>query len=81
MAVALDAFFSPAQDNERVVCARRGSAVSEAATLTRAERFLADGRIVLINIGEVEQTYSSTAVREAVARGDDSWKQLVTPAV
>ncbi|KAJ7476145.1 hypothetical protein FB451DRAFT_268350 [Mycena latifolia] len=81
MAAALDAFFSPAHDNARVVCARRGSVVSEVETLTRAERFLADGRIVLIDIGEAEQTYSSTAVREAVARGDDSWKQLVTPAV
>ncbi|KAJ7476162.1 hypothetical protein FB451DRAFT_1397500 [Mycena latifolia] len=67
MTAALDAFFSPAHDNARVVCARRGSVKAE--TLARAERFLADGRIVLIDIGEAEQTYSSTAVREAVAWG------------
>ncbi|KAJ6520887.1 hypothetical protein DFH09DRAFT_225203 [Mycena vulgaris] len=80
MAAALDAFFSPSHDNARVVCARRGAVSPE--TLARAERFMADGRIALVDIGAAEQTYSSTAVREAIRRGDgDSWKQLVPPDV
>ncbi|KAJ7066865.1 hypothetical protein B0H15DRAFT_154271 [Mycena belliarum] len=81
MAAALDTFFSPAQDNARIVCARRGAVSPESQTLARAERFVADGRIELVDIGEAEQTYSSTAVRDAIARGDDSWKQLVTPDI
>ncbi|KAJ7707405.1 hypothetical protein B0H17DRAFT_1032612 [Mycena rosella] len=79
MAAALDALFSPAHDNARVVCARRGDVSEE--ILARAERFMADGRIVLIDIGAAEQTYSSTAAREAIAKGNDGWKQLVTPDV
>jgi nicotinamide-nucleotide adenylyltransferase len=51
-------------------------------TLKLAERFLAEQRIVLIDIGEAEQTYSSTAVRNALGRRDDqSWKALVSPGV
>jgi nicotinic acid mononucleotide adenylyltransferase len=43
---------------------------------------LSDERIVLIDIGEAEQSYSSTAVRDALGRRDDhSWKALVSPGV
>ncbi|KAJ7126747.1 hypothetical protein C8R44DRAFT_779441 [Mycena epipterygia] len=80
---SLHTFLSPEHDNARVVCARRASSSSaEAATLTLAERFLSKQRIVLTNIGEAEQTYSSTAVRNALRRRDDhSWKDMVSPGV
>ncbi|KAJ7261711.1 hypothetical protein B0H12DRAFT_1201452 [Mycena haematopus] len=83
MFASLHNFFSPEHDNARIVCARRASSSSsEAATLKLAERFLSDQRIVLIDIGEAEQTYSSTAVRTAIGRRDDhSWKALVSPGV
>lgn len=83
MFASLHRFFSPEHDNARVVCARRASSSStEAATLQLGERFLSDERIVLIDIGEAEQSYSSTAVRDALGRRDDhSWKALVSPGV
>ncbi|KAJ7227422.1 hypothetical protein GGX14DRAFT_629876 [Mycena pura] len=80
---ALQRFFSPDHDNARVVCARRGpSSPADAATLALAERFLAEQRIVLISIGEAEQTYSSTAVRNAIERrAGHSWMKMVSPSV
>ncbi|KAF7376453.1 hypothetical protein MSAN_00060900 [Mycena sanguinolenta] len=83
MFASLHTFFSPEHDNARIVCARRASvSSSEAATLKIAERFVSEQRIALIDIGEAEQTYSSTAVRNAIGQGDDSsWKGLVSPSV
>ncbi|KAJ7679064.1 hypothetical protein DFH06DRAFT_1414818 [Mycena polygramma] len=83
MFAALHQFFAPEHDNARVLCARRASSSSaEAATLKLAERFLVEQRIVLIDIGEAEQAYSSTAVRNALGRRDDQrWKTLVSPGV
>ncbi|KAJ7018807.1 hypothetical protein C8F04DRAFT_1149988 [Mycena alexandri] len=83
MFASLHKFFSAEHDNARVVCARRAATSStEAQTLKLAERFLADQRIVLIDIGEAEQTYSSTAARDAIGRrDDDAWKNLVSPRV
>ncbi|KAJ6507878.1 hypothetical protein C8R47DRAFT_60429 [Mycena vitilis] len=83
MFVSLHKFFAPEHDNARIFCARRASSSStEAATLKLAEGYLAEQRIVLIDIGEAEQTYSSTAVRNALGRRDDqSWTTLVSPGV
>ncbi|KAJ7762041.1 hypothetical protein DFH07DRAFT_883440 [Mycena maculata] len=80
---SLDKLFSEEHDDARIVCARRASSSDpEDATLARAERFLSDQRIVLIDIGEAEQTYSSTAIRTALGRPDDrSWEGLVSPSV
>ncbi|KAJ7623389.1 hypothetical protein FB45DRAFT_925447 [Roridomyces roridus] len=83
MYASLHKFFSPEHDDVRVLCARRAtSSATEAATLALAERFLSEQRIVLIDIGAVEQTYSSTAVRNALAqKDDDGWQSLVSPRV
>ncbi|KAF8217855.1 hypothetical protein K438DRAFT_1795755 [Mycena galopus ATCC 62051] len=83
MFASLHNFFSPEHDNARIVCARRASSSSsEAATLKLGERFVSDERIILIDIGEAEQSYSSTAVRDALGRLDDvSWRALVSPRV
>ncbi|KAJ7455208.1 hypothetical protein B0H11DRAFT_2067061 [Mycena galericulata] len=79
---SLHKFFSAEHDNARVVCARRASSsATEAETLAIADRFLSEHRIVLIDIGEVEQTYSSTAVRTARLRDDPSWQNLVSLGV
>ncbi|KAJ7170933.1 hypothetical protein C8R43DRAFT_981610 [Mycena crocata] len=80
---SLHKFFSAEHDNARVVCARRVPAsAEEATTLALADRFLSKQRVVLTDIGETEQTYSSTAVRNAIGRRDDhSWKNMVSPGV
>lgn len=79
----------PHGDDSRVVCARRVSlqsdseehTQSEQKTLELAQEFMAS-RITLINIGQKESTYSSSAVRSAIgqAGGDgrsDEWLNLV----
>ncbi|KAJ7168521.1 hypothetical protein C8R46DRAFT_897618 [Mycena filopes] len=83
MFASLRKFFSAEHDNARIVCARRAAtSEAEGETLKMAEGFLADQRITLIDIGETEQTFSSTAVRDAVGRkDDDAWKNLVSPRV
>ncbi|KAJ7285268.1 hypothetical protein C8J57DRAFT_1671770 [Mycena rebaudengoi] len=51
-------------------------------TLSLASEFLSKQQIVLVDIGKDERTYSSTAVRDALSRGnDDGWKRLVPRGV
>lgn len=76
----------PEGDDARVVCAFRGSSSSSGessakATLALAEEFLPSRRVVLFDIGEDERTYSSTAVRAAVAVDDVGWRRSVSPQV
>ncbi|CAK5268290.1 unnamed protein product [Mycena citricolor] len=83
MFAALDEFFSPDVGNARVACARRSpTSDAEESTLRLAEKYFKSNRIAFIDIGVAEQTYSSTAVRTALGRGDnDSWEDLVSPRV
>ncbi|KAG6334485.1 hypothetical protein ID866_4596 [Astraeus odoratus] len=82
-------FLSPEGQNCDVICARRERAsVSVQASSAEAEgvldisnEFIVSERIHLIDIGEVEQTFSSTLVRAAVAAGDDYWRQMVAQPV
>lgn len=54
----------------------------EKDTLEHAEPWIKEGRIALIDIGEDEQTFSSSAVREAREAGDsEKVKVLVTPVI
>lgn len=92
MMVSLRKFLSPSPegDNSRIVCARRisspsqpdGSALNnaESRTLAVVQEFISSERIVLIDIGEEESTYSSSAVRDTIFRRDmeeGSWKKFV----
>ncbi|PFH52948.1 hypothetical protein AMATHDRAFT_45856 [Amanita thiersii Skay4041] len=97
MLIALRKFFSPppAGDDSHVVCARRVSNISHSPTtqegqvvpgndtliIPHVDEFTATGHIEIIDIGETESTYSSTAIRNIIGRNgleDTSWRSLVT---
>ncbi|EIW84300.1 hypothetical protein CONPUDRAFT_142640 [Coniophora puteana RWD-64-598 SS2] len=86
---ALKKFLSSAMEDCNIVCARRpptgpdslSQAVSESQTLETFERIIGEKRVSLVNIGEDEQTYSSTAVRTKVQAADNSWMGVVLPNI
>jgi len=83
-------FFSSHGDNSRVVCARRVSSIGRitgpgqkdcrSKTMAMAKEFIESGRIVLVDISEDEQTFSSSEVRDKIIRGDD-WQRMVSTMV
>ena len=80
MMVLLRQFLSaaPQGDNSRIVCAKRVSSPAEAARSTEtledsalpalAKEFTESDRVVIIDIGNVVNSYSSSAVRNAIGR-------------
>ncbi|KAF8813349.1 Nucleotidylyl transferase [Phlegmacium glaucopus] len=94
MMASLRQFLSaaPQGDNSRIVCARRVSSPAEAvhctdfASLPLAKEFMESDRIVMIDIGDVVNSYSSSAIRSAIGRFGlgqpidqlDGWKNMVT---
>lgn len=90
MEKSLEEFFSPNHHDCRVLCARRvtqglrqaqEAEEGERRTMVAARQLMEAGRVALVNIGESEQTMSSSDVRQMRLRGDDEWKMLVTDAV
>ena len=93
MIESLRKFLSPGPDGDDsyIVCARRVPSKSSlhqtsdsSLTLTPAQEFIASERITLIDIDEDLRSYSSSEVRDVLARlGVDSsgWKKLVTARV
>lgn len=89
MHTALHRFFSPDGDDSQIVCARRVSQGVPRAEEERIEVEMAAfartivtfERLAFVDIGEREATYSSSQVRELRAKGDERWKEMVTPAV
>ncbi|KIK99955.1 hypothetical protein PAXRUDRAFT_822131 [Paxillus rubicundulus Ve08.2h10] len=86
MSQMLQAFLSPNEEGCRIVCAHRtipetSQKELRGKTLEVAQEFIASGRIILIDIGAREQTYSSSEVRAKVAAGDEAWKYLVTGVI
>ncbi|OCH93061.1 Nucleotidylyl transferase [Obba rivulosa] len=87
MRESLHHFLSDEGDDSRVVCARR----TVQGTFTKgdqeqqlpetAKEFVESHRVAIINISERERGISSTEVRQLIARGDNAWRSLVTPAV
>ena len=98
MMASLRQFLSaaPQGDNSRIVCAKRVSSPAEAAqsienpegisSLTLAKEFRESDRIVIIDIGNIVNRYSSSAIRSAIGRfglgqtvdQDVGWKSMVT---
>jgi nicotinamide-nucleotide adenylyltransferase len=85
-------FFSSDGDDSRVVCARRSSDAgfsavdesSEKEKLALVQEFISSERIVLIDIKADVRTYSSSAVRDTIARigvDSDEWKKFVPRAI
>ncbi|KAF7316609.1 hypothetical protein HMN09_00393400 [Mycena chlorophos] len=81
MHTALDKFFSPEQDNARVVYARRGTSPNEEAILALADKYVQQNRVELVEFRDVKvkkktkvfakdlEAISSTQVREAIRTG------------
>ncbi|KAF8843700.1 Nucleotidylyl transferase [Paxillus ammoniavirescens] len=89
MVQMLRVFLFPNEEDCRIVCAHRTSPGAgqtsqnelHGKALEMAQEFIASGRIILIDIGAREQTYSSSEVRAKVAAGDETWKWLVTGVI
>ena len=93
MLQSLHKFLSPGPDGDDsyIVCARRVPSKSpphqtsdSSLTLAPAQEYVASGRITLIDIDEDLRSYSSSEIRDVLARlGVDSpgWKKLVTARV
>lgn len=101
MMTSLRQFLSaaPQGDNSRIVCAKRVSSLTEAAqnpespedisSLALAKEFRESDRIVVIDIGDIVNRYSSSAIRSAIGRfglgqsvdQDGGWKSMVTKEI
>ena len=89
MKTALHRFLSPTEDDSRIICARRISRGVSREEEEKAEVLLPDfvgdiapaDQICFVDIGERECAFSSSEVREKVAKGDEGWKVMVTPRV
>jgi nicotinamide-nucleotide adenylyltransferase len=98
MMASLRQFLSaaPQGDNSRLVCAKRVSSpvgtaqstesLEDFPSLTLSKEFRESDRIVIIDIGNVVNSYSSSAIRSAIGRfglgqsidQDGGWKSMVT---
>ena len=93
MMASLRQFLSaaPEGDNSRIVCAKRVSSPAEAAQTSEdipslAKEFRESDRIVIIDIGDIVNRYSSSAIRSSIGRfglgqtvdQDGGWKSMVT---
>ena len=93
MIESLHKFLSPGPDGDDsyIVCARRvpskhplHQTSDSSLTLAPAQKFIASGRITLIDIEEDLRSYSSSEVRDVLARlgvNSSGWKKLVTAPV
>ncbi|KAI9061071.1 Nucleotidylyl transferase [Trametes sanguinea] len=89
MVAALRRFLSPEGDDSRIICARRVSRGVPRAEEERIEvemsefarKIIPVRKLSFVDIGERECTYSSSEVRESLAKGDERWKDMVTPSI
>ncbi|CDO71837.1 hypothetical protein BN946_scf184939.g61 [Trametes cinnabarina] len=89
MVAALRRFLSPEGDDARIICARRVSRGASRAEEEKVEsemsevarRIIPVQRLAFVDIGERECTFSSSEVRESLAKGDERWKDMVTPSI
>ncbi|KAI0264368.1 hypothetical protein BC834DRAFT_882710 [Gloeopeniophorella convolvens] len=81
MRTALDRFFAHDGDDARIVCVRRAMKLAdphgEAAIIGRAQERVQDGRIIIVDINEELQGFSSSEVRAQVRARDGSWRKMV----
>jgi nicotinamide-nucleotide adenylyltransferase len=81
MHAALQRFFSPDGDDSWVICARRvvepANLRGESAILEAARGWVQANRILIVDIDNELQTFSSSGVRAKVRAGDTSWRRMV----
>ncbi|KZO91542.1 Nucleotidylyl transferase [Calocera viscosa TUFC12733] len=82
MVEQLEGFFG--RDGSGVICARRGEgpeADEKAFFATeQVKRWMDGGKVVMVDIGE-SAAFSSTAIRDAVDKGQDVWRSMCTTSV
>lgn len=88
MRQSLKQFLSADEDDSRLVCARRvtpGSLESAEDRERRVSRlvrgYIEPDRVVMVDIGEKVESYSSSEVRERIAHSDTIWTQMVAPSI
>lgn len=89
MATSLRRFFSPDENDSRIVCVRRTSnglpkAAEELADVQIPDFIKeippADG-ISFVDIGDEERTFSSSQVRNNLASHEELWRSMVSPVI
>ncbi|KAL4244069.1 Rossmann-like alpha/beta/alpha sandwich fold [Abortiporus biennis] len=86
---SLNHFLSPEGDDSHIICARRvtpGSeehdAERERNAIAQAQSFFDSNRITMVDIDKDVVAFSSSEVRNAIAkRNDSSWTRMLTPPV
>ena len=79
----LGIFLSQDGDDARIVCARRfiNGRDNKIESLSAAQPYLESGRVTLIDIGRLETSLSSSALRVQCRNGDQSWSSATTAEV
>ncbi|PIL35366.1 hypothetical protein GSI_02092 [Ganoderma sinense ZZ0214-1] len=89
MATSLRRFFSPNENDSRIICVRRTSEGLSGAAEESVEIQIPDfireitpgDRISFVDIGDEERTLSSSQVRGMLANREESWKSMVSPMI
>ena len=87
MVASLRRFFSPSENDSRIVCVRRtGDRLSDAAEEEiQIPDFIREippaDRITFVDIGDEERTFSSSQVRDQLAGSEESWRSMVSPMI
>jgi len=82
MAEQMEEFFQ--SGGSGITCARRGMASSEEEDRflqqPEVKRWVDARKVVMVDIGE-RAAYSSTAIRDAIGRGERTWKSMCTESI
>nr|VWO99393.1 Fatty acid synthase subunit alpha (EC [Includes: Acyl carrier, 3-oxoacyl-[acyl-carrier-protein] reductase (EC (Beta-ketoacyl reductase), 3-oxoacyl-[acyl-carrier-protein] synthase (EC (Beta-ketoacyl synthase)] [Ganoderma boninense] len=88
MATSLRQFFSPDENDSRIICVRRTSGLSGAAEESveiQIPDFIREippaERISFVDIGDEERTLSSSQVRVKLANREESWRSMLSPVL
>ena len=88
MRTSLTQFLSADGDDSHIICARRTSPgllmsneERERNVLRSVTEYMDYQRVVLVDIGDTIQSYSSSEVREHICRGNELWTAMVVTSV
>ncbi|KAI1797022.1 Nucleotidylyl transferase [Ganoderma leucocontextum] len=89
MATSLRRFFSPDENDSCVICVRRTSngfsKAAEEQAVIHIPEFIKGipptDRILFVDIGDEERTFSSSQVRDKLASREESWRSMVSPMI
>ena len=80
--------FGPTRDDSRLLSARRVTPGSletpserEQRVVAAARDYIEPDRVVLVDIGEEVESFSSSEVRQRATHSDTIWTHMVTPSI